>query len=153
MDVEEQSDKPFVASRLVRGAGEGALWGGAFGLARGILRVINDPSQWLPEIGVSLLAGVIIGAVVFAIGRSIAGKVTGALIGALAGLIGGFFIGAWVGGYRWTVTEEANGTVTATGAPLGQLIGAAMGLVVVAVLGAVVERLIRGRAPTSESEG
>jgi hypothetical protein len=138
----EPEGVPF-RNRAIEGFKEGAAYGAAIGLFRGVIHSFRGTTIWYLEIGGSLLAGLIIGASICVIGRAISGRLLGACLGAIAGLFVGLFIGNEVGGYNWTTINEPDGTISSSGQPIGQMIGSAVGAFAGAMLGAFLDRLIR----------
>ncbi len=135
--------------RGLRGLWQGALFGAALGLARGVIKLVRGVEDAWLQLGGSILAGAIGAAIICGIGRAISGKVAGAVIGAVIGLFAGLFIGHAIFGYYWVTEEsvEAENTTSFTmiGIPLGQMIGSAMGFIIGAAIGAFAEKLVRTR--------
>ena len=130
-------------NRAIEGLKEGAAYGAAIGLFRGVIHSFRGTNAWYLEIGGSLLAGLVIGASICLIGRSVSGRLAGACLGAILGLFAGLFIGDELGGYQWTTIRETDDTITSVGLPVGQMIGSAVGAFAGAILGAFADRLIR----------
>lgn len=146
----ETFGRSLIVNRAREGLLEGAGWGSAVGLARGVIVALRGATPWYVAIGGSLVAGLVICGLVCAIGRAISGRLAGAWLGFALGLLLGVLLGNAWGGYHWTTTTGADGTVTAVGTPVGQIVGSGIGFLLGAIVGALADRVLRGAASTGE---
>jgi hypothetical protein len=144
--------KSAILYRAREGLAEGAIWGAAIGLGRGVIQALRGTASWYLQIGGSLLVGVLIGTLVCTIGRVVSGRLLGAWIGFGIGLFAGLFVGHALGGYQWTTTSTADGTIMAIGTPIGQIVGSAVGMILGVVVGASADRIVRGE-PILDDDG
>ena len=155
--MSDPSTESTAAQRGIKGLGEGVLWGASIGLVRGMLKLVRGAEDPWPQMGASILFGLIVGAIICGVGRATSGKIPGAAVGAIAGLFAGLFIGYEIFDYYWITGEEVEtettSSATVIGIPLAQIISSAAGLIVGAVVGAFTEKGVRARLVSARSGG